>query len=104
MMHKKIGRPSGADPRKILMMLNVLKKYPEGIWFRRISAETRIPVSTVFYYLERFLEPFIENIGYKNDSGRFIGVRIVRLKSGKENITLNEVLLYLKVKSNLRTF
>lgn len=101
-INKKTGRPSGADPKKIFLILNVLKKYPEGIWFRRISMETRIPTSTVFYYLENVLEPFIENIGYKNDNKRFIGVRIIRLKPEKQNISLNDILRYLEIKRNIK--
>ncbi len=100
-INKKGGRPSKTDPKKIFLILNVLKRYPEGIWFRRISIEARMPASTVFYYLEKILEPFIENIGYKNDNGRFVGVRVVRLRPGKENTTLNDVLRYLEVKKSI---
>lgn len=67
------------DREKVSKILDVLKKYPEGIWFRQLVRETGLPASTVHFYLKK-LSGIVESIGYVNEEGKFVGVRIVRIK------------------------
>jgi hypothetical protein len=101
-MKKKGGRPIGPDPRKVELILRILKTYKDGIWLRNLAKETGLPLSTVVYYIDRFLDYFIENLGYRDASGRFIGIRIVKLKPDKENVTTSDILHYWAVKRRIR--
>jgi len=67
------------DPVKIQKILAVLKRYPQGVWFRQLVRESGLPASTVHFYLKK-LSPIVESIGYTDEYGRFVGIRIVRLK------------------------
>ncbi len=64
---------------KMAKILEILRNYPDGIWFRELVRESGLPASTVHFYLEK-LSPLIENIGYRDYQGRFVGIRIIRLK------------------------
>ena len=70
------------DLRKIKRILRVLLANPDGIWLRKLSRESRIPLSTVHYYLEGTMSSMVENIGARDDDGKFFGVRLIRLKNG----------------------
>ncbi len=71
--------PRRPDPEKTRKILGILKKYPHGIWFRQLVRETGLPASTVHFYLKK-LSGIVESIGYVDEDGRFVGIRIVRLK------------------------
>ncbi len=71
--------PRKIDPKKIEKILEILRKYPQGIWFRQLVRETNLPPSTVHFYLKK-LSGIVESIGYVDGSGRFVGIRIIRLK------------------------
>ena len=68
------------DLSKISRIIRVLLKYPEGVWIRRISRESKLPVSTVHFYIDNVLGDLIENIGARDRKGKFFGLRIVKLK------------------------
>jgi len=68
------------DLSKISRIIRVLLKYPEGVWIRRISRESKLPVSTVHFYIDNVLSDLIENIGARDRKGKFFGLRIVKLK------------------------
>jgi hypothetical protein len=97
----KGGRPTGPNPKKLERILEILKIYKEGIWLRNLSSESETPISTVSYYIDKFLDPFIDNIGVKNEN-RFIGVRMVKLKPGKESITVVEIMNYWKIRRSIK--
>jgi|GEM_PF-2244321 DNA-binding IclR family transcriptional regulator len=63
----------------IRKIIRVLEKYPSGIWFRQLARETNLPVSTLHFYLKK-LSGIVESVGYVNDEGKYVGLRIVRLK------------------------
>lgn len=67
------------NSKKIQKILEILRKYPDGIWFRQLVRESGLPASTVHFYLKK-LSGIVESIGYVNEEGRFVGVRIIRLK------------------------
>lgn len=86
-MHKgKIFMPQKKqDLQKIKRILRVLLANPDGIWLRKISRESKLPLSTVHYYLENIMANMVENIGARDEEGRFFGVRLIRLKNGLFN-------------------
>ena len=90
---------------KINKIIKVLIKHPEGIWLRYLAKETKIPPATLYRYLERELEFFIENVGIKNKKGRYFGLRVVRLKpkirEAIEKEGLKKVYKYLEIYSKL---
>ena len=99
----KGGRPIGPNPEKLERILEILRVYKDGIWLRNLSMESKIPISTISYYVDKFLDPFIDNIGVKNEN-RFIGVRMVKLKPERENITVSEIMNYWKIKRSIRNY
>ena len=72
-MARKLNR------EKIRKILEILRKYPDGIWFRQLVRESGLAPSTVYFYLKK-LGGAVENLGYVDEEGRFVGVRIIRLK------------------------
>ena len=45
----------GKDFNKVKRIMKVLLDNPDGIWLRKLSRDSKIPLSTVHYYLERYL-------------------------------------------------
>ena len=73
------------DFGKIKKIIEVLLTNPDGIWLRKLSRESKLPLSTVHYYLEGKMTNLVENIGVRDEDGRFFGVRVIKLKSGVFN-------------------
>jgi DNA-binding transcriptional MerR regulator len=92
--------PKSINPRKIRKILGILRKYPDGIWFRQLAKEARLPVSTLHFYLEKVLEPFIENIGFRDEEGRFVGIRVIRLRDN--GVTEEKILRYIELNKKIR--
>jgi len=57
-MTKMSKYPSIEKMEKILKVLRKVEK--KGIWIRELSRQTKMPVSTVHYYLNKYLEDRIE--------------------------------------------
>ncbi len=74
--------PKEADFQKIRRIIKVLLANPDGIWLRKLSRETKLPLSTVHYYLESKIGNFVENVGARDENGHFFGIRLIRLKNG----------------------
>lgn len=71
------GMPTkGPDSQKIEKLINVLKRFPEGIWIRELARKAGISKSTVNLYINTHLAHKIENVF--NVKGKLI--RFVRLK------------------------
>lgn len=70
------------DFKKIKKIVEVLLKNPDGLWLRKLSRESGVPLSTVHYYLDSILGNVVENVGARDEEGKFFGVRIIRLKKG----------------------
>ena len=77
--------PKQSDFQKIKKIIRVLLANPEGIWLRKLSRETKLPLSTVHYYLEFKIQNLVENVGARDEEGRFFGIRLIRLKHGVFN-------------------
>ncbi len=90
------------DYSKIKRIITVLLSNPDGIWLRKLSRDSKIPLSTVHYYLDGVMSNLVENIGARNEEGNFFGVRIIRLKSGVFN-KLNDNNLNTTLRKILRT-
>ncbi|MCD6477644.1 MAG: hypothetical protein J7K87_01445 [Candidatus Aenigmarchaeota archaeon] len=70
------------DFNKIKKIIRVLLKNPDGIWLRKLSRDSRLPVSTIHYYLESVLGNMVENVGVRDEDGKFFGLRVIRLRNG----------------------
>ena len=95
------GRPSVFNARKVWAILQVLQQYPDGVWLRQLAKEAKMPVSTVSYYLDRVFEPFVDSIGFRRPSGQYIGLRMIRFKPGKKNVSVKDVMNYQRVKASI---
>ncbi|MBU5574860.1 MAG: hypothetical protein QXF15_03030 [Candidatus Aenigmatarchaeota archaeon] len=96
----KRGRPLGPDIKKIQLILDVLYQYPSGVWLRQISKISKLPVSTVHFYLSHYFEPFIENIGFKTESGRYLGFRLIKLK---RMVNAADIFAYINLKRSIKS-
>ena len=71
-------RPSTEKMDKII---NVLKKARKGgIWIRELSRQTKMPVSTIHYYLNKYFEDRIEIKNVKIGEFSHKQMKLVRLK------------------------
>lgn len=96
------GRPKGPDINKIALILRVLKQYPDGLWLRNIAKVTKLPPSTLAYYVNRYFNVFIDSLGFSNpETDKFIGLRIIRLKEAKKNVSVEEVMKYYDLRRSL---
>ena len=72
------NRPSTEKMKKIIKVLKKVRK--KGIWIRELSRQTKIPVSTVHYYLNKYLEDRIEIKNVKIGGFSHKQMKLVRLK------------------------
>ena len=70
------------DFKKIKRMVRVLLANPDGIWLRKLSRESKLPLSTVHYYIEGIMANMVDNVGARDEDGHFFGIRLIRLKNG----------------------
>ncbi|MFP4116114.1 MAG: hypothetical protein ACLFTQ_02815 [Candidatus Aenigmatarchaeota archaeon] len=81
----KEGSEDGPDLEKLESLIKTLRKYPDGIWLRKLSRESSIAPSTVHYYLEEVVDSFVESKGAKDGEGKYFGIRLIKLKEGIRN-------------------
>jgi predicted transcriptional regulator len=68
---------------KISILLDFLKKHPEGVWVRELARKTNLDKSLVSRYVNEFLKNEVEFF--------FIGsAKMIKLKEKKNFIELNE--------------
>jgi len=70
------------DLQKIKKIIKVLLANPDGLWLRKLSRDSKLPLSTVHYYLEGKMANLVENVGVRDEEGKFFGVRVIRLRNG----------------------
>lgn len=70
------------DFKKIKRIIAILLNNPDGIWLRKLSRDSKLSPSTVHYYLDGILSNVIDNIGARDEDGKFFGIRLIRLKNG----------------------
>ena len=68
------------DEGKIKRVIRCLIKHREGIWLRNLARECRLSVSTASFYVDNVLKDVVESIGVKDGRGRYVGLRILRIK------------------------
>jgi len=81
----KQNKQSGPDLDKVETIIKTLRKYPEGIWLRKLSRESSLAPSTVHYYIEEIIDSFVESKGAKGEDGKYFGIRLIKLKEGIQN-------------------
>ena len=101
MVGLKKGRPEGPDIRKASRIIKILYEYPDGLWLRRLARETRLPVSTVSYYVNNILKSALDNVGY-TENGKYFGIRLVKLKplvikNLERGITIKKLIEIMKI-------
>ncbi|MFC2143332.1 hypothetical protein ACFLQN_02945 [Candidatus Aenigmatarchaeota archaeon] len=72
-----MGRKPGLDQKKVVMILSVLIRNPDGIWLRKIAKETGLHPSTVGKYVDSILSPLVDDNSL-GDSKPFL--RVIKLK------------------------
>lgn len=77
--------PNNPDEDKIEKLINTLRKYPQGIWLRKLSRESGVSLSTVHYYINNVIDSFIVSKGAKDSDGNYFGIRLIKLKDGVKN-------------------
>lgn len=71
----------GPDKEKINKIINVLTQSgKKGIWMRELSRQTKIPFTTVFYYLHHYLRDKVSIEGMEFGLGRSDKFKVVKLK------------------------
>ena len=71
----------GPSTEKIKKIIEVLKKSSkEGIWIRELSRQTNLPVSTMHYYLNKYLEDRIEIKNVKIGKFYHKQMKLIKLK------------------------
>lgn len=75
---RKRGRPSGYDMNKVISIANVLLKYPEGLWLRKIAKKANLHPNTVSNYINTVLSPLVEDIALGDDEKPIL--RVIRIK------------------------
>lgn len=75
---------NGPDLNKVKTIINALREFPEGIWLRKLSREISMPVSTLHYYINNVINPFVKSEGARDEKGRFFGIRLIKLRNGIE--------------------
>ena len=97
------GRPSRPDLKKVFIILKALEKINNWVWIRELSRETKIPLSTLHYYLEKHLNQFLEEINteqflnYEKEKN-YPKLRLIKLKDG---VTTEKAIKWLKIKDKL---
>lgn len=70
-----MGRKKGPDMNKVAMIIETLKKNPEGMWIMELARATGISKSTVHRYIHNELKGIVE------ESMSFSGlVKVYKLK------------------------
>ncbi len=67
---------------KIKRIMRVLEANEGGVWLRKLSKDSRVPVATLHRYLDGILAPYINNMGARGENGQFFGLRVITLKPG----------------------
>ena len=68
------------DEGKVRRVIRCLIKHRKGIWLRNLARECRLSVSTASFYVDKVLKDVVESIGVKDGKGRYVGLRILRIK------------------------
>lgn len=95
---------NGPDLERVENLVGTLRKYPDGIWLRKLSRESSVPLSTVHYYIEEVIDSIVESKGAKDGDGKYFGIRLIKLKDGiQEQLDSGKPVDYLLKARNILT-
>ncbi len=95
---------NGPDSNKVETLVSTLRKYPDGIWLRKLSRESSVPLSTVHYYIEEVIDSIVESKGARDGDGRYFGIRLIKLKDGiQDQLNSGKPIDYLLKARNILT-
>lgn len=100
----KDNNQNGPDLEKVESLIDTLRRFPGGIWIRKLSRESSMPVSTVHYYIDNIIDSFVESKGAKDEEGNFFGIRLIKLRNGiKKQLDSGRSVEYLLKTNNILT-
>lgn len=96
-------KPPKPDLKKIFLIIETLKKFEDWIWLRELARRCKLPVSTVHFYLENYLNPFIEEINTSQfissiEEGKYPKLRLIKLKKG---VSFEKVVKWMNIREKL---
>jgi len=100
-----MGRKKGFDNKKIVAIVGVLVKNPDGLWLRNIARETGLHPLTVSRYLDTILRPLIEDVSLRSEKKSIL--RVVKLKPFvfeklQEGRNIQQILRLLRLMESVR--
>lgn len=98
------GRPKKPDLKKLFLIVETLKKVEDWIWLRELARRCNLPVSTVYFYLEKYLNPFIEEINTSQfissfEEGKYPKLRLIKIK---EEVSFEKVVKWVNIKEKIQ--
>jgi len=98
------GRPSKPDLKKIFIIVKTLENINNWVWIRELTRKSKLPLSTVHYYLEKHLNQFIEEINTEQflncEKGtNYPKLRLIKLKKG---VTPEKAIKWFKMKDKFK--
>jgi len=99
-----MGRKPGFDKAKVNAILQALLANPDGIWLRRIAAETKLHPSTVTKYIDGALRALVDDtvLGDKKPFLRVIRLKPIVIEKLQEGKNFDQVLKYLEMVNKIR--
>ncbi len=99
-----MGRRKGFDSRKIVAILTVLARNPDGIWLRKIAQEAHLHPTTVSNYIGGVFQPLIDDVSL-GGSGKAL-LRVIKLKPYvlqklEQGLTVSQILKILGIIKDL---
>jgi len=97
------GRPSKPDLKKVFTIVKTLENINTWTWIRGLSRKSKLPLSTVHFYLEKHLNRFIDEINTSDfldyEKGEnYPKLRLIKLKDG---VTAEKAVKWFKIREKL---
>lgn len=95
---------NGPNLDKVKTIIQTLRKFPDGIWLRKLSRQSNLAPSTVHYYIDNIIDSFVESRGARDEDGKFFGIRLIKLRDGiKKQLESGKSIKYLLKAKNILT-
>ncbi len=85
----------GLNKKSIMKIIMTLQRYPEGLWLSQLQRETKIPMTTLNYYLDKMSDILIDR-----SSGRRGFTRIITLRYQSIEMALKVLQVKKQIKGN----
>ena len=101
-MKKKRGLKP--DLKKVFLIVETLKKVEDWIWLRELARRCNLPVSTVHFYLEKYLNQFVEEINTSQfissfDESKYPKLRLIKIK---KEVSFEKVIKWMNIKEKIQ--